>query len=104
MTKEAQQGLFTVCSSNGVLTARCSDGQVITVEVYPEGDNHLMQIVRIDIAEWERHYNQKVQPDDSIDILCAGYWYIDWRKGPEEIYEPPISEYRNEIEGKYVMG
>ena len=87
---------YTIGSSHGKLTAD-ADGYVIDRNLdndEPDGGAHLASIVRFDIVEWRRFWNN---PDTRvIDILDLGYWHSDPRSH-KNAYEPPNSKWRAEI-------
>jgi hypothetical protein len=90
---------YKVGSSHGKLTTD-ADGYVTDRDLdndEPDGGAHLARIVRIDIVEWRRFWNN---PDTRvIDILDLGYWRAD-PKTHENIYAPPDAEWRAEIAQK----
>jgi hypothetical protein len=87
---------YTVSSSHGKLTAD-ADGYVIDRDLENDeldGGARVACIVRFDIVEWRRFWNN---PDTClIDILDLGYWHAD-PTTYENAYEPPNSEWRAEI-------
>jgi hypothetical protein len=87
---------FIVGSSHGKLTAD-EDGYVVDRFLdndEADGGAHLACIVRFDIVEWRRFWNN---PDTCvIDILDLGYWHSQ-PETHEDAYAPPDSEWRAEI-------
>jgi hypothetical protein len=60
----------------------------------PDGGGHLAAIIRFDIGEWRRQWNEPLPT--MFDILDLGYWYVD----PETCvtsYEPPDAKWRADI-------
>ena len=58
-------------------------------------DNALRKIVRFDIQEYSRHYNELVDESYEFDILDLGYWYKD---DSECKYEKPEEQFRREVQ------
>jgi hypothetical protein len=87
---------YHIGSSHGELTAD-NDGHVIhcrTDNNNHNGGAHLASIVRFDIAEWRRYWNNP--RTRHIDILDVGYWYT--APGANNIlYAPPDETWRKEI-------
>lgn len=97
---------WQVVSSNGVLQVNMK-GDVISVEMWPEGYIGLQKIQKFDMKEYEEYCGGQIQPGDSIDILLLGYWYNEYHDeiGENELlYEPPAEDYREETRDKIVMG
>lgn len=86
----------TVASSHGELTIDAA-GNVVNRGLDnfdSDGGAHLATIVRFDIGEWQRHWNEPLPA--TFDILDLGYWYADPATGMTA-YEPPDAKWRADI-------
>jgi len=84
--------LFTIESSNGVLTVDANNGLVdVAKSIYfDEADDKFRSITVFDIKEFEAYYGYGIIEGDNIDILDLGYWYKDG-------YEEPAMDWREEL-------
>lgn len=96
---------FTINSSNGILTADCKTGQVLTCSLFENGDPHIQLIDEFNIDEWTKYYEREQMPQ-SIDILDLGYWYFkgEINKKVQKIlgnrgtlYENPCFDWRETV-------
>jgi len=87
---------YFIQSSHGELIAD-TDGKVtscIIDNVDADGGAHLASIIRFDIAEWLRCWNN---PETlHIDILDLGYWYVD-AATTTKLFASPDKQWRSEI-------
>jgi len=96
--KKNSEITFSISSSNGVIGADIFTGKVIYIDEYEDSaDEFFPKIWEIDIEEFEKYYNKKINEDDIIDILDLGYWLEDGT------YEPPCQDWRDEIKNNIDM-
>lgn len=82
-----------VNSSCGDLVICSSTGNVTHSDYINDG----VSIEKFDLVEWAREYPDKNFVDlISIDILDLGYWYTLVGVEPDQLYEPPSSDWRSE--------
>jgi hypothetical protein len=95
-TQVKDESLRIVGSSHGELTIDAA-GNVVSRNIdntEPDGGGHLAAIIRFDIGEWRRHWNEPLPA--AFDILDLGYWYGDAETGAAA-YAPPDAKWREEI-------
>lgn len=86
--------VFTITSSNGIITANKQTGKVISIEEYPGDcdDPYFSKILKFDVDEYRRFYSADIP--DSVDILDLGYFY-QGKKGTS--YEEPAHDWREDV-------
>ena len=95
-TQVKDESLRIVGSSHGELTIDAA-GNVVSRNIdntEPDGGGHLAAIIRFDIGEWRRHWNEPLPA--AFDILDLGYWYTQTESGETE-YAPPVADWRKNI-------
>lgn len=90
----------TAYSSHGELIFRADTGDAVANVRYNAADPEslfLCCIERVDVREWNEHYQEHMKDGASVDILDVGYWS---KKGDKHGYEPPEADFRRELKEK----